>query len=234
MLLSHIKASNYVWALAAEQDTEEEKGKAIADFEYSDEYVPISKIDFALYKNELSAEDWQALSSFFPVLQEGKPFMAQHCPYPNEYTDDFKKHTINDLYASYFLEEYPGEFILDKFTLCDLTGNGQKELVVYSDFSVGLYCVFHKEEDNFYAVYMPVRWFEFLQENGIYLGSGGAAATYFHRLHFLKDVFWEEEIAVYDKGYCELDGKEVSEAEIKAWADEMMAGDAVWYDARAK
>ena len=156
--------------------------------------------------------DWQALSSFFPILLEGKTFLAEFCPSSNEYTD---------------------EFVLDKFTLCDLTGDGQKELVVYSDFAIGLYCVFHKEGDNFYAVYMHVRWFEDLQKNGIYIGSGGAGTGYLHRLHFLRDVFWVEEIAMYDWDYYEIGGEEVSEAEMEAWENEMMVLGVVWYEARA-
>ena len=231
-MLSHIEADDFAWALSAEQDTEEETGEVIADFEYSDEYIPISKIDFASYKSEMSEEDWQALSSFFPILLEGKTFMGQFSPSSNEYTDNFEEYGINDLYAGWY-PEYPDEFILDKFALCDLTGDGQKELVVYCNFAIGQYCIFHKEGNNFYAVYMPVRWFEDLQKNGIYAGSGGAATRYFHRLHFLRDAFWAEEIAMYDWGYCEIGGEEVSEGEIVAWEEEMMAGEAVWYDARA-
>ncbi|MCH5345266.1 MAG: hypothetical protein J1E64_14640 [Acetatifactor sp.] len=231
-MLSQIEAGDFAWVWTAEQDTEEETGEVIADFEYSDEYIPISKVDFASYQNEMSGENWQALSSFFPVLLEGKTFMAEHCPYPGGYTDDFAEYSINNLYASWF-PEYPAEFILDRFVLCDLTGDGQKELIVYSDFSIGLYCIFHKEGDDFYAVYMPVRWFEDLQTNGIYVGSGGAATSYFRCLHFLRDVFWEEELAMYDWDYNEIGGEEVSEAEMGAWIDEMMVGEAIWYDARA-
>ena len=218
---------------SAEQNTEEDNGEAIAESEYSDEYIPVSKVDFASYQNELSSEDWQTLSSYLPVLLEGKEFMAEYCPNTGEYTEDFAEYSINDLYASWF-PEYPAEFVLDRFTLCDLTGDGQKELIVYSDFSIGLYCIFHKEGDDFYAVYMPVRWFEDLQENGIYVGSGGAGTSYFHRLHFMRGVFWVEEIAMYQWGHdYEIGGEEVSEAEMEAWVDEMMTGEAVWYDARA-
>lgn len=140
---------------------------------------------------------------------------------------------INDIYASWGFQEYPDEFVLESFTLCDLIGDGQKELIVYSDFAIGLYCVFHKEGDDFYAVYMPIRWFELLQENGIYLGSGGAGRSYFNRLHFLRNVFWEEQVAMYDGDYYEIGGEEVGVAEFSAWEDVMMVGEAVWHDARA-
>ena len=232
-MLSHMKAGDFVWETASEQDTEKDRGEVLVDFEYSDEYIPISKVDFASYKDELSAEDWQALSSFFPVLLEGKTFMAAHCTYSDEYTDDLEEYSINGLYAGWF-SEYPAEFVLDRFALCDLTGDGQKELAVYSNLYIGLYCVFHKEGDHFYAVYMPVRWFEDLQKNGIFAGSGGAGTRYFHRLHFLRDVFWVEEVAMYDWDRCyKINSEEVSEAEIAAWEDEMLVGEAVWYDARA-
>lgn len=231
-VLSHIEAGDFAWLLTAEPYTYTYDNEIIDDFEYSNEYVPISKVDFASCKNEMSEEDWQALSSFFPILLEGKTFMADFGPSANEYTDDFKEYSINSLYASW-IDEYPDEFILDKFTLCDLTGDGQKELVVYCNFAIGIYCIFHKEGDDFYAVCMPVRWFEGLQKNGIYIGSGGAGTGYIQRLHFLRDVFWGEEIARYHWDYYEIGGEEVSEAEMEAWADEMMVGEVVWYDARA-
>ena len=236
-MLSHIEAGDFAWVLTAEPYTYTYNAEIIEDFEYSDEYIPISKVDFASYKNEMDEEDWQALSSFFPILLEGKTFMVQIAPSANEYTDDFEEHSINDLlYASGF-DQYPDEFVLDEFALCDLTGDGQKELVVYTNFSIGLYCVFHKEGDNFYAVWFLDRWFENLQKNGIYIGDDGASTSYFQRLHFLKDVFWGEEIAVRAEGYYEnyhvIGGEKVSEAEMEAWEDEMMVGKVVWYDARA-
>lgn len=232
IMLSHIEAGDLVWESEEEQETKEDDDGVITDFEYSDEYIPISKVDFVSYQDELSGEDWQALSSFFPILLEGRTFKATHCPYPDGYTDDFEEYSINDLYESWY-PEYPDEFILKEFSLCDLTGDGQKELVLYSDFGIGLYFVFHKEGDDFYAVYMPARWFEFFQKNGIYIGSGGAGTFYFRRLHFLRNVFWEEEIAMYTEGYCEIGGEEVSVAEMETWADKMMVGEAVWYDAKA-
>ena len=232
-MLSPIQSGDRIWTPEDEQDAEEERGDVIADFEYSDEYIPISKVDFASYQNELSKEDWQALSSFFPILLEGKTFMVAHCPYPDEYTDDIKEQNINDMYASWGFPEYPDEFVLESFTLCDLTGDGQKELIVYSDFAIGLYCVFHKEGDDFYAVYMPIRWFELLQDNGIYLGSGGAGRSYFNRLHFLRNVFWEEQVGMYDGDYYEIGDEAVNVEKFSVWEDEMMVGEAVWYDARS-
>ena len=233
-MLSRIETGDFVWEIT-EQETEEDDGAVITDFEYSDEYIPISQVDFASYQDELSVKDWEALSSFFPILLDGKTFKAAHCPYPNQYTDDFKEYGINDLYSGWYsgwYQEYTDEFILKKFSLCDLTGDGQKELILYSNFGMGSYFVFHKEGDNFYAVYMPVRWLEFLQKNGIRIGTAGSDVFIFDRLHFLKNVFWDERIAMWDDGYCEIGGEEVSEAEIQSWTDKMIVDRAVWYDAR--
>lgn len=237
-MLSHMKAGDFVWETEDEQHTEKDRGQVIADFEYSDENIPISKVDFASYKNEMSEEDWQALSSFFPILLEGKTFDVQVYDWKRR-ADVFEEHSINDLYAGWadmFLE-YPDKFVLDKFTLCDITGDGQKELVLYSGFhyAVGMYCIFHREGDHFYAICENIRSFEDLQVNGLYYGSEGASSGSYWRLHFLRDVFWEEEIAKYNaaRDYYKIGGEEVSEAEMEAWKDEVKVGRAVWYEARA-
>lgn len=234
-MLSHMKAGDFVWETEDEQHTEKDRGQVIADFEYSDENIPITKVDFASYKNEMSEEDWQALSSFFPILLEGKTLEVQSYRYWNICADDFEEYSIVDLlYASDF-GEYPDEFVLDEFALCDVTGDGQKELVLYSSFHYtdGIYYIIHREGDRFYAVHMRVRSFEDLQINGLYYGSDGARSGYYMRLHFLRDVFWEEEIAWYYEDYYVIGGEEVSEAEMEAWKDEVKVGRAVWYEARA-
>lgn len=231
-MLVHIEEGDFAWVLTEEPSTYTYNTEIIEDFEYSDKYIPISKVDFASYKNEMSVEDWQALSSFFPILLKGEIFTEQFSPYWNT---DFEEHSINNLLSS--LGEYPDKFILDKFALCDLTGDGQKELVVYSNFAFGLYYVFHKEGGDFYAVEMGARGFMDLQKNGIYTGSESAFSCCYYRLHFLKDMFWEERIASWEVGYDEnyyvIGGEKVSEAEMEAWEDEMMVGEVVWYDARA-
>lgn len=94
--------------------------------------------------------------------------MASHLPMEGDSSISLEEQSLNDLLNSYGFENPPDEFILYSFTLCDITRDGQKELALYSQFQSGLYCVLHREGDTFYGVYMPIRWFQGLQKNGIF------------------------------------------------------------------
>lgn len=93
--------------------------------------------------------------------------------------------------------------------------------------------VLHREGDAFYGVYMPIRWFMDLQENGIFYGSGGAATSYYKRLHFKNGAAWVELLANTDWDYYAVGGEEVTQAEFEAWQAEALVGETAWYVARS-
>lgn len=155
--------------------------------------------------------------------------MASHLPMEGDSSISLEEQSLNDLLNSYGFENPPDEFILYSFTLCDITRDGQKELALYSQFQSGLYCVLHREGDTFYGVYMPIRWFQGLQKNGIFGGSSGAATHYYRRLHFEDATFWVELLGNTDWDYFAINENEVSEAEFDAWREEILVGEIPWY-----
>lgn len=200
---------------------------------YPDVMIPLSQVDFASYRDELGEEDWQALSAFFPVLLEEKTFAADFLPSSPAPLPEVW--SLNTLFA-FWNEDigYPGnEFALSSFTLCDMNGDGQKELALYSDLgALGPNCVLFRDGDAFYGVYTHIRQFIDLQENGIFVQNSGAASDTYCRMYFEEGAIWEETLAITDWGYYSVDGKEASEEEFNAWADEMLVGEPCWHVAR--
>lgn len=222
---------------ASEELPVSEEGDAAPEIKRTQSYeggVLLSQADFSSYEKEMSKEDWEAFSGFFPALLEGTPIWAMHCPYADEEPEEpMKEQRISD----FFQEELGAcDFMLTSFALCDITQDGQKELVLYTQRYGGWYWVLHRHDDIFYGVYMPIRWFQDLQKDGIHLGSGGAGNTYYYRLHFEDGIFWKELLGRtnWDQGKgklcCFIDDKEVSEAEFEAWSEERMTGDIQWYN----
>ena len=117
---------------------------------YPETEIPLSQVDFAACQSELSTEDWQALSAFFPVLKEGHVLFAALMPEAGAATAMMKAQSIHDIFADYGFEHPPEEFTLSSYALCDLTGDGEKELALYSNHDSGLNLVLHREGDAYY------------------------------------------------------------------------------------
>ena len=183
-------------------------------------------------KNTSAVKKGISLNEFFPVLLEETPIWATHCPDADEEPEEpMKEQRILD----FFQEELgASDFMLTSFALCDITQDGQKELVLYTYRYGGWYWVLHREDNIFYGVYMPIRWFQDLQKNGIHLGSGGSGYTYYYRLHFEDGIFRRELLGRTDRKEgmpcCYIDDKEVSETEFEAWSEELMTGNVQWYN----
>ena len=199
------------------------------------EDVPLSQVDFSSYERELTPEDWEALSAFFPVLTEGESFLAAPCPESGKTAEATEALRLETFFPSTVSEaaQNPEEYSLASFSLCDLDGDGNLELILWSNDWGGWYLALFRGQNGFYGTYMPVRWFEMLQTNGVFVGSGGAATSYYQRLFFENGIFRAELLGNTDWGpYYAIAGQEVTEAEFSAWLEELLSGDAVWYAAR--
>lgn len=199
-------------------------------------FADIRSLDLSSYEEELSPEEWEALQGFFPVLNNEVPMLAAHLPAEGSVTptEEAFFYDIFDVYASDWGVSPTNRQQVMSFTLIPVTGE-ELDLVLAMDQPMGWYLLIHREREQFYALYMGIRWFEFLQTDGLYVGSGGAAVSYYHRLHFADGTFTEELLANTNWGpYFAIGGEEVTEAEFDAWQEETLSGDAVWYPAREK
>lgn len=201
-------------------------GGTSSETEYASENGSAGYFGFA---DELSAEEKQVLSDFMPILTEGKTFMAAHMPYSGEAADASEEKSLADILHD-IDPDYSSDTPVQSLAFCDVTGDGRTDIAVLLDHPAGFYCLLCKDGDSFYGIYMPIRWFEDLRENGVFLGSGGAATSYYERLHFSDGVFSTELLGYTDWGYYEADGKEVSQEEFEAWLDGLLGEKVVWHD----
>ena len=127
------------------------------------------------------------------------------------------------------VEDPPGTLTLDRLAVADIVGDAEPELVLLLQDRAYNYLVFHREDGVIYGTSFYIRWFESLQETGIYMGSGGADVSYYHQLFFHDGRFWDEQLGEKIGDDCELNGREVSEAEFDAWYAANMTSDVTWY-----
>lgn len=186
-----------------------------------EEADPFSGVDFTSYKSEMSKEDYAALESYFPILNEDCKFTFQ-----NMYKNESSVINLHELYemSSALIELY-------SFTVWDIDDDNVKELILSFD-PVGEMVIFHKENNDFYATEQVYRGFKQLQKNGVYNSSGGAPCNHYLKLFFENGKFSETELGhgcAYEDDMFVVNGNPVSEEEFKQWHEEIMVGKVEWY-----
>lgn len=185
--------------------------------------------DISVPSNNLTDNEQPTLSEFLPILAEGKKFKSVHMPYGGETANSFEEKSLAEILQD-IDPDYSSDKIVQSLAFCDVTGDGQTDIAVLLDHPAGFYCLLCKDGNDFYGVYMPVRWFEGLRENGVFFGSGGAETAAYERLRFEDGIFSTEILGRTDMGYYEAEGKEVSQEEFEAWLDDTLAEEVVWYE----
>lgn len=195
------------------------------------ETVELSRADFSVYPPVLSSGEQKALEDFLPVLTGKEPLIPDW--------NDGEKVLLTDWFKEMLSSEF-GELpsVFTAFALCDLDGDGERELILWIDGYGGCYTILHREKGVFYGTYRSVRQFQELQTDGIYASTGGMGNRSYCRASFEDGKLLEKELG-YTRYYGEDDlvhyfvgEKEVSEAEFETWMEEHLVGDAVWYAAR--
>lgn len=181
--------------------------KEIETIENSLEITPLTSLDFTQFKSPMSSEDYVALESYFPIFNEELNFKFQ-----NGWDAAKNRETnLNELRELSTLAK------LRMFTIFDLDNDGVKEFILCFD-NAGGQLIFHKENDNYFAIELPYRGFKMLQINGVYNSSGGAACSHYSKLSFENGEFVEQELGhacIYEDEICLANGNAVSEEEFE-------------------
>ena len=190
-------------------------------------------VNFIAYENILSADDYKALSEFFPVLLEGEEMQVADAPRSDETwapqvttLEGFRK-------ESETMSMYAQPPKVSSFALCDMDRDGEKELILSFDDNIGTYLLLHKSDSGYLGVVLFERWLQVLQTNGVYMGSGGAATISYNRMTFENDAV-QTEILANEDGWGEehkywIGEEEVSKEEYNTWVADNTPGDEVWY-----
>ena len=168
----------------------------------------IRNVDWEAYQEVLTDEEYAALQGFFPVLEGRVSFTWTVDAYTYEQQidkrrvsmDEFRYILDNELWEA---DYDPDELWLESIALCDLDGDGDRELILLLENIGGHYLILKKEDGRYYGTNRVYRGFESLQTNGVYEGSGGAAYSYYYRMVFEEETFREVLL-----GYTDWDDKE--------------------------
>lgn len=194
-------------------------------------------LDAAGLKATMPEADYEAFADYLPVLRGEETFRWVAGPYDGYESDwepyDADMTAVRDKFGSGFEKEPPETLTLDRLAVQDIDGDGTAELILLFQDGAYNYLVLHREGETVYGTSLYVRWFEGLQKNGVYIGSGGAFYSTYLRMSFQNDHFEEQELGVRIDGantcYRELDGQEVTKEAFDAWLAENMVGDVTWY-----
>ena len=196
---------------------------------------PLPDLDVSGLEAAMPAKDFAALRAYLPVLAGEETFRWVAGPYDGYPDGDWEPFdadmaAVYDRYWSDAEMENPPETLTpDRLAAADIVGDEEPELVVLLQDGGYHYLVFHREDGVIYGTSFSIRWFEELQETGIYMGSGGADDHAYYQLTFHDGRFWDEELGEKVLDRCKLNGQEVSEAEFDAWCAENMTNGVTWY-----
>ena len=192
-------------------------------------------LDVSGLEASMPEADFAAFQTYLPVLTGEETFRWVAGPYdgyPDEDWEPFDADmaAVHDRYwGDAEMEDPPGTLTLDRLAVADIVGNEEPEVVLLLQDRGYNYLVFHREEGTVFGTSFSVRWFESLQETGIYMGSGGADVSYYHQLSFHDGQFWGEQLGEKIGNDCKLKGQEVSEADFDVWYAENMSNGVTWY-----
>ncbi len=192
-------------------------------------------LDVSGLEASMSEADFAAFQAYLPVLTGEETFRWVAGPYDGDPDGDWEPFdadmaAVHDRYwGDAEMEAPPETLTLDRLAVADIVGDAEPELVLLLQDGAYNYLVFHREGGEVYGTSFAYRWFENLQEAGIYMGSGGADVSYYHQLSFRDGRFWGEQLGETIRDYCELNGQEVSEADFDAWYAANMTNDVTWY-----
>ena len=194
----------------------------------------LSEIDWRSMKGRFSEEDMEAIHLNLPALEGGEVtwiYRSAEGEEPNTYLHNTKQTTLQGIVDQWCKEnDRESEIIVvNSFLFADVFGSGKKDICLLIEHFGWYWLILHQEDGVIYAIDMPVRWFEGVQSDGLYFGSGGAAEAYYKRMSFANGDYTEESVADVLYGVLYIDGVEQSDAVYQDWKDKYIKEEATWY-----
>lgn len=185
--------------------------------------------NYMMISEDLSEEEWDEMQRFYPVFCANRPV---HVSWSAREEEEVK--TFDEI-------EEDGMTLLSEFAFVDMTGDGQKELVMRCSDMGSCVLVLLEDDGEFYLTYFSVRGMQAVYEDGMYLGSGGGSSSYY-MLTYRNGKFGTKTVAVKELINEEgpegkedilifngsIDGKKVSYEEFLFWEAERMDDEVEW------
>lgn len=183
------------------------------------------QVDWEAYQYTLPADDYKVLQTYMPLIKGEKSFLWNReekedttlveATIPQYFEKMEKNAEVSDL-----------TFSLDYIRICDVTQDGEKELVLSFN-TLGYFdLILHKEGDRFYGTYYHVRSFEDLRENGIFHGYGGSGCVDYYQVRFAGGLFKTTCLGGHERDGKKLayyiGKKNVTEKEFEKWRKKLL------------
>ncbi|MBO5325738.1 MAG: hypothetical protein J6A80_05865 [Lachnospiraceae bacterium] len=195
--------------------------------------------NYMMVSEDLSEEEEKEMQRFYPVFCSNKEMTLWYGGMEVIGTTTF------DGIAELFLEEEGATLqYLYEFAFVDMTGDGQKELVMRCGDLGSSVFVLLEDDGEFYISYFGIRWMQIVYEDGMYRGSGGAGTWGYLRLFFEDGKLRKEEIASHNMRDIHVEdaedivvfegnvyGEEVNLEEFLLWEVEHTDNEVEWNEA---
>ncbi len=192
-------------------------------YEFTEKAVKFDDVVWTAYEEKMTSKEYEVLLEYIPILTEGRTIC-----WTSGDGQVFKgENTIKDA----FVKMYEAEDISFKaedlevlsVQVCDLTGDGDSELVLNFIYSVPSHVIIHKEGEKYYGIALAKRWFQAPCANGVFSMGKGYNDTKC-RLIFENEKFKIKELAHYEADMVEerfwIDEKEVNKKSYEKWCKE--------------
>ena len=195
-------------------------------------------LDAAALRNTLPEADYAAFAAYLPVLEGTETFRWVAGPYDgypgyNWESFDAGMKEVRDRFWEGFEIDPPDALTLDRLAVQDLDGDGAMEMALLFQDGAYRYLVLRMEDEDCCGTSFGVRWFEGLQTNGVYWGSGGAGSSTYYRMTFRDGVFQQQELGSREEWAAgseyKLGGELVTKERFDAWRAEHLPGEVTWY-----
>lgn len=206
-----------------QEPVQEEQDRKLPEVERYGYAQALTEIDWDRFKSQITAAEGQALEKYLPVL-EGEEFTWL--------ADNGQIRTdIQGFLDRMFAADGVGAEVayVEALLFADVFQSGEENLCVLLPHLGYHWIIFHEENDVFYGIDMPVRWFGSVQKDGLYAGSGGAAHHDYHRMSFENGNYTVADIAEVHDNVLFIGGEEKSAAEYEAWKKANLKEEAPWY-----
>ena len=204
----------------------EQQNKDLAPSQY------LAEIDWRSMKGRFSDEDMEAIHRNLPALEGGEvTWIYRSAEEQDIYLHDTKQTTLQGIVDQWCKESNreSEKIVVNSFLFADVFGSGKKDICLLIEHFGWYWMILHQEAGVIYAIDMPVRWFEGVQTDGLYCGSGGAFEAYYKRMSFANGDYTEESVADVLYGVLYIDGVEQSDAVYQDWKDTYIKEEAVWH-----
>ena len=194
----------------------------------------LKDIDWEAFQTRISDDESQVVQKYLPVLQ-GEEFVWIYRSGEGEETDTYihaqRQLTIQDMVTSE-MEGYGEESVepvVDSIIFADVFQSGKKDMAVLLTYGGWNWLILHEENGIVYGIDMPVRWFEGVQEDGLYFGSGGAGLSYYYRMKFANGDYTEESVGDVISGELYINDEKQSDEKYQTWMKENIKEEVKWY-----